>query len=122
MPQVQEEAEKEASYPSLWAQYQKEINGISVIEKGYGFLSYKIDGEVFHLVDLFVLPQFRNGRYRRALFMEGMEIAKEAKVANIIGTVDLLNKDATRKLAFWLKMGASVYQARQDIVYLMKRV
>lgn len=122
MQQPQPEQEDQGLYLSHWAEYKREMYGLKVLERPYGFISYKLDGEIIHIVDVFIPSSLRNGNTRRVLFDEVVKIAKENGAAQALGQVDVLLNGATRRLSFWLTMGASVFKADRNVIYFVKRL
>lgn len=117
----QEQADPDLS-PSLWAKYKYALHGLNAIERSYGFITYRIDGEVLHIADLFIDPQYRDGSARRELFEEVTKIAKSQGATTAVGQVQISANGATRRIRFWLMMGAEVYQANGNVIYFVKRL
>lgn len=98
------------------------MRGINTLENACGFVTYKIDGDMVHIIDFFVRPELRTGKARRELFAQIVEIVKPLGVTKALGQVEVPAKDSTRKLAFWLTMGAAVFKTGNNIIYLIKEL
>ena len=119
---LQPSTEELSPLKSLWGQFLEEMNDTDVIEKDYGFISFKIEEGVCLVFDFFIAQPFRNGSYRRTLMLELHELCRFRGVSVVTGKVDLGLKDSTRTLAFWLTMDATAYKAEANQVYFMKRL
>lgn len=120
MPQKLQEVDDQHSSPSFWARYQFEMHGIEAIERDYGFITYKLDGDIGHIVDVYVPEEKRQGSPRRKLFDEVAELLRSRGVTKVVGNVQVSVKGSTRRLSFWLMIGAEVYQANGGLVYFVK--
>jgi ribosomal protein S18 acetylase RimI-like enzyme len=73
---------------SLYAQYIKEREGREIIEKRWGFITYKIAGEECDIDTVYIVPEYRNAKAASSLTESVIEIAKAAGCKTLIGYND----------------------------------
>jgi len=75
-----ENAEIAAYDYKLWL----EENGYSTIEKHFGFINYKFEGDACIVQDLFVSREFRHTKKGWELFNQVLELARKAPKCNVM--------------------------------------
>ncbi len=63
---------------SMYAQYIKEREDVDTYEDERGFFTYQVSNDSFHVVDLFILPKFRNNGVGKEYSDKIEELAKES--------------------------------------------
>lgn len=106
----------------LFFLYQKEIHGLEAFRCPVGFMTYKIDADHLHIVDVFVHPDFRNQGIAFDMGFAVQEIGRKAGCKNILGQVDCRAKAPDLSLISFIRMGMKILRAENDVIYLVKRL
>jgi hypothetical protein len=109
---------------SLYAQYIMEITNDFIIERDYGFATYRYlnEGNSVYIIDIFVIPQERNKRRSNDL---ADIIVKEAKIKGckeLLGTISPSSKGATISLRAQLSYGMKLSAVSHDAIILRKDI
>jgi GNAT superfamily N-acetyltransferase len=73
---------------SLYAEYILEREGLSVIETLGGFVSFKVRPDGMYIQDVYVRPGYRKGGVAAHMADKVADMAKEAGLTRLIGSVD----------------------------------
>jgi hypothetical protein len=95
---------------------------VESLERPWGFCTFRVDGDLGHLIDFFIAPEARGGASSRVLTEELLAVMRDRKVSHVMGTVDLQFPKATSRVSFWLRMGADIIKADKDLIHFMKRL
>ena len=103
---------------SNYALCMKERYGYEVIEHGFGFLTYRIDGDICTAIEIFVRKENRGGEHWKLLWQELHEICRAASARSIIGFVDTTKPDPTSRLLAYLRYGAKIKEVNAGLIIL----
>jgi GNAT superfamily N-acetyltransferase len=90
---------------SLIKAYWKELNNTEVLEHEHGFLSYRVLGKEFYIVDIYVKPEKRRENVSLELAEKAKEIAISLGCSKLVGSVALDNNDPSTSMFLLLKYG-----------------
>lgn len=115
----------------MYVEYAREVLGQEMVVTPEGFAAYIIypEAEVngkkikeVYLVDIFVRPDFRNQHFGSILIDEVARLAKEQGCTTMTGTVVPSRKTATASTMAFIKYGARIEFARDDLIVLRKEI
>lgn len=95
---------------------------ISEVPEGFVTYRYVNDGKTVYIVDIFVLPEFRNQKIASALADKVVEEAKAKGCKDLIGTVVPSVKGANTSLKVLLGYGMTLNSAGNDVVVFRKEI
>lgn len=101
---------------SNFADCMRERYGYEVIEHEYGFITYKLEGDICRAFEIFVPVEMRGGDAWRELWQELINICVLSRVKSVLGFVDLTKADPTTRLRAYLRNGATVKGAVNNII------
>ena len=124
MSEPKSEQINEQSEPSLklYADYIKEVRGHELLSTPLGFVSYHIDGEHLHIIDVYVRPEDRASGIGFGLCEEVVEIARASGCRKILGQVDCFSLVGEQSLSAFIKMGMKILKADQDVIWLIREI
>lgn len=73
---------------SMYAQYIKERENVELIQRDWGFVTYKVEPEYIFIQDMFVVPEERQNGRGVQLEAEVITLAKKLDFKFIIASVD----------------------------------
>ena len=101
------------------AEYWKERDGRETIETDKGFISYWIDGDRLHIIDIFVYPEFRSQGEALMLLNEAVQIGIKAGCNCGIAQADSRSLNATESIKFILSVGMKLLSVEGPILYFI---
>lgn len=104
--------------PSLYAQMMSERHGCEVVEYGFGFVTFRIEGEVCTALEIFVRKENRARGFWQKLWNELQEVCRARGANRIVGFVDVAKPDPTSRLAAYLRYGAQVKDVAAGVIIL----
>jgi predicted GNAT family acetyltransferase len=107
---------------TLYGKYILERENKYILEKEYGFATYKIEPEYIYIEDIYVLPELRKSDKAAKMADEIVEIAKKQGKTHIIGSVDMNANGATTSLKVLLGYGFSLLQSTETMIYFKKEI
>jgi GNAT superfamily N-acetyltransferase len=107
---------------SLYGQYILEKEGTQILEKDYGYITYKIIEKEIHIFDLFIVKEERNKNLGFILCKELESVAKECGCNYAMATIAMGTKGQTEALKFHLKYGLQLISASKDYIVLGKEI
>ena len=102
---------------SLYAQCMKERYGYEVIETEFGFITYRIDGTNCTSTEIFVRKECR-GILWKQLWNELVERCRSLGVTKIFGFIDTQKEDPSSRLVAYVRYGAKVVEAKDNVIVL----
>lgn len=109
---------------SLYAKYITERTNDHVIENEYGFVTYRFinDNQTVYIIDIYVVPAYRNKKIASDLADLVVLEAKEKGCSQLIGTVVPSAKNSTISVKVLLGYGMSLNSAANDVVVFGKEI
>ena len=112
---------------SLYGDYVKEREGREIIEKEWGFATYKFvkdrgETESCYIIDIYVKPKNRTNGFAKNLLKEINDIAKQSDCKQLLGSVDLLANNPTDSLKTLLAVGFELHSIDRSTIYMRKKV
>lgn len=108
--------------PSLYSLYIKEREGFDILETPKGFATYRIDGSVCYIRDIYVLPEQRKHGMASVLADEIAALARDAGCTCLTGSIDLRTKGADASLKVLLAYGFRVSESHEGYFILRKEI
>lgn len=106
----------------LYAAYLKEREGMELIERPYGFATYKLEHDHAYLQDIYVLPADRKGgrgvELEQAVILE----AKKARLNVLYGSIDPRAEFATDMMNIMLKLNYKLSHVQGDLIFMKKDI
>lgn len=99
---------------SLYAEYSKEREDKETIETDHGFITYKVFGEVFYIIDLFVSKEKRRTGLGVELADMASAVARGLKCQRLLGSVDPASNGATNSVQALMSYGFEVSPVQDD--------
>lgn len=103
---------------SNYALCMKERYGYEVIEHDYGFLTYRIEGEVCRAIEIFVPEENRGCGFWQMLWQELIGICVAAGVKRIIGFVDITKPEPETRLRAYMRFGAKLKGTENSVIII----
>ncbi len=108
---------------SLYAKYLSEIGNDHIIEEKEGFVTYRfINEKQVYIIDIFVLPEWRNCGIPLKLADKVCMEAKEKGCTELLGTIDPNNPGSTMNLKAQLSFGMSLSAVSHNAIILKKEI
>jgi len=107
---------------SLYAQYVKEREGASILERDWGFAVYIMQADHVYLQDIFVIEAERKSGKGVELMNDVAAIAREVGIAKMIGSVAPSTPFADSMLKIMQGLGFKLLSASEDMIYLIKEI
>lgn len=108
----------------LYAEYIKEREGMNLIEKQYGFCTYKIINEYIYLADIYIKKDERRKGLTKVLVNEVEEIGKNNDCTFILGSfcLDTNNWKSGKALVKALGFKYFKKQRKTNMIYVSKEI
>jgi len=108
----------------LYAEYIKEREGMELIEKEYGFCTYKVINEYIYLADIYIKKDQRMKGLAKALTDEVEEIGKNNKCNFILGSFCLDTNNWKSGKALVKSLGFKYFekQRKTNMIYVSKEL
>lgn len=107
---------------SMYVDYLRERTNDEIIEVEEGFATYRYveEGQAVYIVDIFVMPEYREKGIASAIADQIAKIAKEKGCRAMIGTVQPSSKGSTVSLHALLGYGMRLQSASNDVIIMRK--
>jgi ribosomal protein S18 acetylase RimI-like enzyme len=108
----------------MYSQYVMERTNDLVLETESGFATYRYvnDGKTVYIVDIYVVPDFRQTKAATLMADEIVNEAKARGCKDLIGTVVPSTKNSTLSLKVLLGYGMTLNSAANDVVVFRKEI
>lgn len=109
---------------SLYAQYLSERSDDHIYETEKGFVTYRFinGGKTLYIVDIFVLPEFRQAKVAGDMADKVCSLAKEKGSIEVLGSVCPSAKGSTISLKVLLGYGMSLQSASDNFIVFRKEI
>ena len=107
---------------SHYAQYVFEREGKYVLEKDYGFASYKIKDDALLIQDMYVVPESRNQKKSFELADELSEIAKNKGCKYLLAGVSPQAVGATHSMLVQIRYGFKLLGCEPNMIWFKKEI
>jgi GNAT superfamily N-acetyltransferase len=108
---------------SQYAEYLKEKTQDLIIETDKGFLTYRyVDEKTVYIIDLYVLPEWRNTNVASKLADSVCYEAKDKGCINLLGSVVPSNKNSTASVKVLLAYGMNLKSSSNDFIVFEKEL
>lgn len=109
---------------SLYGRYILERIGDGIIEREEGFATFRFlnDRKSIYIVDIYVLPDFRNQNIAKELADEIVAIGKEEGATELLGTVVPSARNSTDSLRVLLGYGMKLKSSTSDGIIFSKEI
>lgn len=109
---------------SVFAEYIREKSNDYLIEKEYGFATYRFinEGKSVYIVDIYIRPKDRKLGLASGLADQIISQAKAQGCTEAIGSVVPSSKGSTLSLKVLLAYGMSLQSSGQDFIFLRKDI
>jgi len=108
----------------LYAEYIKEREGMDLIEKEYGFCTYKVINEYIYLADIYIKKEMRKNNLARVLTNEVEAIGIDNNCKFILGSFCLDTNNWRSGKALVKSLGFKYYekQKKTNMIYVIKEI
>lgn len=103
---------------SLWSEYVAERDGSEVIEKDFGFIQYRMQGEACVIDEIYVKPEFRMQGRGLELFEQVCGRARLSGKKAVLSELYVTRMNATEALKAQLAAGFIPIAAEAGIIVL----
>ena len=108
---------------SLYSSYLKERTEDNIIETNAGFITYRyINPSQVYVVDIYVLPEFRNKGIASLLADQVAEEAKAKGCSEMLGTVVPSCKGSTQSIQVLLAYGMKLDSCTNNLIVCKKDI
>ncbi len=109
---------------SLYADYLHEKTDDEIYESDVGFASYRFlnDFKTVYIVDIYIVPKFRNSGAASVMADHIVELAKAKGAIELLGTVMCTNKKSTQSLQVLIGYGMTLKSAANDVIIFRKDI
>jgi ribosomal protein S18 acetylase RimI-like enzyme len=107
---------------SLYAKYVKERENKYCFETAEGFATYLLLKDHCYIVDIYVLPEFRQQNIAAKMADEIANVAKSNGYLKLLGSVDLTAAGCTTSMKVLLSYGFKLLKADGQFIYLEKDI
>jgi len=108
----------------LYAEYIKEREGLSLIEKDYGFCTYVVVNDYIYIVDIYIKKDKRNKRLAEDLTNEVIELGRELDCKYVMGSFCLDTKNWKVGKAFVKSQGFKYLNKdkKNNMIFVSKEI
>ncbi len=108
---------------SLYSQYITERTNDQIIESDQGFITWRyLDGALVYIVDLFILPEFRNSKAATLLADQVVYEAKAKGCKAVIGSVVPSTKGSDTSIKVLQSYGMKLDSASDNLIIFKKEI
>lgn len=108
---------------SLYAKYLIERTDDFIIERPEGFVTYRfLNEDQVYIVDLFVVPDSRQKHIASSLADLVVELARDKKCTELLGTVVPSAKNSTISMKVLLGYGMTLKSSSNDLIIFRKEI
>ena len=106
----------------MYAAYIAEREEKLVLQKDWGFATYKIKQDYIYVEDMYIKPEYRKSHKGSNLVAKLCQIAIDKGLNQLMTTVDLRANNPEVGLKAALSYGFKPYSCEQDIIQLVKYI
>jgi GNAT superfamily N-acetyltransferase len=110
------------SEKSLYAKYLEERQDAEVFEDKKGFVTFKKENDYIYLIDMYILPEYRESGICKTYVNKLEELAKDLKLNKIVTSLYPKIKNSNRNLNIILKCGFEVISCDTEMIYFIKNI
>ena len=107
---------------TLYGKYLLEREGTNIVEKEYGFATYKIEDDYMYIVDVFVDLPYRKSNKTYEMFEELKNIAKNNNISKLLGSVCTNANGATNSIKFLIAYDFKLLHTDNNMIYFKKEI
>lgn len=107
---------------SLYAKYIAEREGFRIVEDEFGFATFIFTVNGCYIRDIYVIPEFRNGKIASQYADKVAAIARANGYKSLIGTVCPAAKGSTDSLRVLLAYGFTLTHVDGPLIYFAKEI
>lgn len=109
---------------SFYAEYIREVSTDSIIETGYGFVTFRYlnDGKTVYVIEIYVAPEHRGSKKNTLLVDEVVKAARANGCSELLATIKTTNKYATSILKGHIAYGMTLHSAVEHAVVTRKDI
>lgn len=107
---------------SMYGDYINEREGKSIIENEKGFATFKINGEICYIEDIYIEPYSRQKHAASDLADKVVEYAKEHGCKTLLGSVNPATNNATISLKVLLGYGMKLQGINHNLIWFYKEI
>lgn len=109
---------------SLYANYLRERTSDEILEMEQGFATYRYldEGKTLYIIDIYVLPDFREQKLASLIADKVVEVAKQRGCNKLLGSVVPSMKNSTISLKVLLGYGMTLESSTNDFVVFRKDI
>lgn len=109
---------------SLYAEYLKERTHDEILERDYGFATYRYlaDNKTVYVIDIYVVPESRHQGVAADMADAVADIARAKGCTEMVGTIQPSAKGSTEGAKVLLAYGMALQSATQDCIVFHKRI
>jgi hypothetical protein len=109
---------------SMYAKYLKEKTQDQIVETDKGFVTYRYlaDGKTVYIVDIYVLPDWRQTYAAKAMADNIVEEARKKGCNQLLGSVVPSNKSSTTSVKVLLAYGMNLVSSGNDLIFFKKDI
>lgn len=106
----------------LYREYLKEREGAELIERNWGWCSYRIEADHVYLIDIYVMPGYREHGKGSELLAAVEGIAREVGRPAVLGSIATNVPGADRMYGIMNGLGFKIHSSDKDIIYMIKEL
>ncbi len=106
----------------MFEAYVKERQNADCMKYENGFLFYRIQGEEFYIVDLFIEKSHRKSGLLETIISDASAKAIDNKCKFLSGNIYLNDTGCNRTMAAALKVGFKIMRAENNILLIVKEL
>ena len=107
---------------SLYAEYLRERTSDEILETSRGFATYRYLDQTVYIVDIYVVPQFRQTGEASQMADAIAKEAKEKGCVKMIGSVVPSSRGSTNSVKVLLAYGMKLASSGQDFILFEKEL
>lgn len=108
----------------MYGKYLSEKTNDYLVETDQGFATYRYldDGKTVYIIDLYVLPDFRQTKIASTIADNIVREAKEKGCNKLLGSIVPSNKNSTDSVRVLLAYGMSLESSTNDFILFKKEI
>jgi len=111
------------SMSNHYKEYILETQHCKILETDYGFATYRIEGPLCYIIDVYVHPDQRSQKLSHELADIIVQEAKEMGCNQLLTTVNMSNPQENRENIYAiLKYGFNLVRSNEHALYFIKRI
>lgn len=105
---------------SVWAEWASKACGHDAVETEDGLITYYVENDTCHLVDLYVRENKRDNKVWKSLYDELLSQCNDKQIKKIVTFVNCDSERSQLFLSAYLRHGFKIRQAEKNIIALEK--